>query len=141
MSPVSEVLSDLQKLLPALPVHSWSFFLGVLVVLIFFIWVVARLTASVTGDTDPADDDRQMLGSLSEMRRRGELTDEEYRSIKSRLVQRLSAAPTATGSDDSAQNADQAAENDDSTGATRDSGTTENDDQQDDSADPPERGV
>ena len=75
---------------PELPVDSWWFFVGVLFVLIVFIWVVARLTAAATDDMDPADVDRQMLTAVSELRSRGELTQEEFRSIKSRLVVRLS---------------------------------------------------
>ncbi|HIE95692.1 MAG TPA: hypothetical protein EYQ63_01445 [Fuerstia sp.] len=75
---------------PELPVDSWWFFAVVLFVLIFFIWVVARLTAAATDDTDPAVVDRQMLTAVSELRSRGELTQEEFRSIKSRLVVRLS---------------------------------------------------
>ncbi|MEO2017000.1 MAG: hypothetical protein ABGZ53_21815 [Fuerstiella sp.] len=74
---------------PELPVDSWWFFVAVLFVLIFFIWVVARLTAAATDDTDPAVVDRQMLTAVSELRSRGELTQEEFRSIKSRLVVRL----------------------------------------------------
>ena len=74
---------------PELPIDSWWFFVAVLFVLIFFIWVVARLTAAATGDTDPAADDRQMLTAVSELRSRGELTKEEFRSIKGRLVVRL----------------------------------------------------
>ena len=75
---------------PELPVDSWWFFAVVLVVLIFFIWVVARLTATATDDMDPAEIDRQMLTAVSELRSRGEITKEEFRSIKSRLVTRLS---------------------------------------------------
>lgn len=73
-----------------LPVDSWWFFAVVLFVLIFFIWLVARVTAAATNDTDPAAVDRQMLTAVSELRSRGELTQEEFRSIKSRLVVRLS---------------------------------------------------
>lgn len=75
---------------PELPVDSWWFFAVVLVVLIFFIWVVARLTATATDDMDPAEIDRQMLTAVSELRSRGEITQEEFRSIKNRLVVRLS---------------------------------------------------
>lgn len=74
---------------PELPVDNWWFFAVVLIVLIFFIWMVARLTATATDDTDPAEIDRQMLTAVSELRSRGEITQEEFRSIKSRLVVRL----------------------------------------------------
>lgn len=75
---------------PELPVDSWWFFAVVLVVLIFFIWLVARLTATATDDMDPAEIDRQMLTAVSQLRSRGEITQEEFRSIKGQLVVRLS---------------------------------------------------
>ncbi len=84
-----------------LPVDNWWFCGFVLVVLIVAIWGVARLTASATEEIDPAEIDRQMLTAVSELRSRGDLTQEEFRSIKSRLVDRLSDLPQATDSDDS----------------------------------------
>lgn len=77
--------------LPALelPVYSWWFFTIVLVLLVLFIWAVTRLTTATTEDIDPAEIDRQMLTAVSELRSRGELTNEEFRSIKGRLVERL----------------------------------------------------
>lgn len=72
-----------------LPVDSWWFFTIVLVLLVLFIWAVTRLTTATTEDIDPAEIDRQMLTAVSELRSRGELTNEEFRSIKGRLVERL----------------------------------------------------
>lgn len=77
-----------------LPVDSWWFFTIVLVLLVLFIWAVTRLTTSGTEDIDPAEIDRQMLTAVSELRSRGELTNEEFRSIKGRLVERLATDQT-----------------------------------------------
>ncbi len=78
---------------PKLPFDEWWFFGVALVLLMVSIWVVARLLMPTTEDVDPAEIDRQMLSAVNELRSQGELTHEEFRSIKSRLVTRLSAKP------------------------------------------------
>lgn len=80
---------------PELPVDSWWFFTVVLVLLVLFIWAIARLTTRTTDDIDPTEIDRQMLSAVSELRSQGELSPEEFRSIKSRLVERLAPDPTS----------------------------------------------
>ncbi len=77
--------------LPELPIpsDSWSVFTVVLVALIVFIWRIARLVSQVTEDSDPAETDRQMLTAISDLRRKGDLSPEEFRSIKSQLIARL----------------------------------------------------
>ncbi|MFN9969280.1 MAG: hypothetical protein ACK58T_05215, partial [Phycisphaerae bacterium] len=63
--------------------------------LVMLIWLIFHLTASVTDDTDPAESDRQMLLTVHELHREGDLTAEEFRSLKGQLVQRISgASPT-----------------------------------------------
>ena len=79
-----------------LPLDQWWFCVVVLIVLVFVIWAVARFTTSVTKDIDPAETDRQMLTAVRDLKTQGELTDEESRSIKSRLVDRLTQ-PANTG--------------------------------------------
>lgn len=74
------------------PLSSWMFFLAGLVGLIVLIWLVVRLIARVNEDSDPAEADRDMLLTLAELRREGDLTQEEFRSIKSRLIQRMSTS-------------------------------------------------
>jgi len=89
---------------------SWVTFTAVLVVLIVFRWVVARLVTQVTEDSDPAETDRQMLTAINDLHRKGDLSQEEFRSIKGQLVDRLQEDPTssATGSSDSGDHADSA---------------------------------
>ena len=67
--------------------------------------MIARLTTTVTDDIDPAETDRQMLTAVNELHSQGELSEEEYRSIKGRLVTRLSNKPPPSDSEGSAQEA------------------------------------
>ena len=83
------ILAEWDWTSPKLPFDEWWFFGVVLVLLVIFIWAVARLLMPTTDDVDPAEVDRQMLTAVNELRTQGELTDEEFRSIKSRLVKRL----------------------------------------------------
>lgn len=87
--------------MPELPVDSWWFCGIVLILLMFAIWLIARLTASATEESDPAAIHREMLTAVSELHSRGELTPDEYRSIKSRLVEQLSGDSPSNDSDDS----------------------------------------
>ena len=84
---------------PELPVQEWWFFGVVLVLLIMSIAVVARLATAASEESDPAEIDRQMLTAVRELHTEGELTPEEYRSIKSQLVGRLSVPNDATDCD------------------------------------------
>lgn len=99
-SKAMRLLAEWDWTLPDLPVDSWWFFTVVLVLLVVFIWVVARLTTHTTDDIDPAEIDRQMLSAVSELRSQGELTQEEFRSIKSRLVTRLAPSQTSSKPDE-----------------------------------------
>ena len=58
--------------------------------LIVLIWAIVRVTSRVNEDVDPAVSDQEMLNSISELRREGDLTEDEYRSIKSQLMGRMS---------------------------------------------------
>lgn len=80
---------EISKYIPELPIDSWWFFGSVLTGLIVAIALVIRFVSSKTDDIDPVELDRQMLSSVRELTRTGEITDDEYRSIKGRLVERL----------------------------------------------------
>lgn len=69
--------------------ESWLGFAVVLIALIIFIWLIGRLVTRVTEDSDPAETDRQMLTAVNDLHRKGDLSQEEFRSIKSQLVDRL----------------------------------------------------
>ena len=84
---------------PELPFDNWWFLGVVLLLLVCSIWVIAQLTTKVTDDIDPAEIDRQMLTAVNELHSQGELSEEEYRSIKGRLVTRLSNKPPPSDSE------------------------------------------
>ncbi len=64
----------------------WLFLIVILIVLVRLImWI----KASLREDDDPSSLDHQMLVEITELQRQGEITETEYRSIKSRLVDRL----------------------------------------------------
>ena len=59
------------------------------VVLAISVWLIVRIRARYWGLEDPTAAEGEMLLRLSELRREGQLTEEEYRSIKGRLVARI----------------------------------------------------
>ncbi len=63
-------------------------FIGLLIGLIM--WVRSILSES----EDTTNVDHEMLTSMTELQRRGELSSEEYRSIKGRLASRLQPGPS-----------------------------------------------
>ena len=65
--------------------------IGIIVLTALAAWLIFRIRAWFRGGEDPAADDHGMLMQISELRRQGDLSEEEYRSIKGRLVQRIDA--------------------------------------------------
>lgn len=64
----------------------WWIGLGVaIIVLAVFLH---RLRSWYRGDADPADDPDQILEQMKELRRQGNLSEEEFRSIKSQFTGR-----------------------------------------------------
>ena len=74
-----------------LPDFTWWQFLFAAACLVFLIWQIARFIARVHEDGDPAESDQEMLSAISELRREGDLTEDEYRSIKRQLMGRMSS--------------------------------------------------
>jgi uncharacterized membrane protein len=73
--------------------ESWLVFTVVLIVLIIVIALIACLVTRATEDSDPAETDRQMLTAINDLQRKGDLSQEEFRSIKGQLVDRLHEGP------------------------------------------------
>jgi uncharacterized membrane protein len=74
---------------------AWELF-GLVVAILVLAWLIVKIRSWLTGDDDPAEGDHELLVSIRELNREGDLTDDEYRSIKSRLVERLrNAADTS----------------------------------------------
>ena len=80
--------SPLWKLLEGSP-REWLWFLGGLAGLAFVLWAFARILAWMRDDADNAAAEQMMLTEISELHRGGDLSEEEYRSIKGRLLERL----------------------------------------------------
>ena len=88
--------TDWAKLLQ-LPNVTWLQFLVATVCLIMLILAILRLVARVNEDVDPAETDREMLQALHDLRRQGDLTDDEFRSIKGQIVGSLNMNFQAAG--------------------------------------------
>ena len=76
-------------LLQLLDFEWWQILFGA-ACLVVLVWAVMRLSPEVHEDVDPAETDQDMLKAISELRREGDLTEDEYRSIKSQLMGRMS---------------------------------------------------
>jgi len=63
--------------------------IGLGLAILVMVWLIMQIRSWLTGDDDPADGDHELLMSIRDLKREGDLTDDEYRSIKSRLVNRL----------------------------------------------------
>lgn len=57
--------------------------------------ILYKLRSRFSDDADSDTNPHAMLSQIHELRREGELTDEEYRSIKGRLVERLDGSSSA----------------------------------------------
>lgn len=66
---------------------------GTVVLLSFLVWLVWKLRAWWREDANDAETEHEILARYREMNLRGELSDEEYRSIKSQMAARLGMAP------------------------------------------------
>ncbi len=75
-----------------LPDFTWPHFLIAAACLVVVIWSIVRLISRVHEDVDPAETDQDMLSAISELRAEGDLTEDEYRSIKSQLMGRMKSA-------------------------------------------------
>jgi len=77
-------------------VLSASFWVGVGLVfaIVVLVWVAFRVRAWYREDDDPAENARQMLSELQELYQEGDLSEEEFRSIKSRLARQAGGLTT-----------------------------------------------
>ena len=73
-----------------LPNFTWWQFLFAAASLVVLIWSIVRFVSRVHEDVDPAESDQEMLKAVGELRRQGDLTEDEYRSIKGQLLARMS---------------------------------------------------
>jgi uncharacterized membrane protein len=63
--------------------------IGLVVALLVLAWLVYRLRAWYGDDADSTDGNHELLTHLRDLRREGEVSEEEFRSIKGRLTERM----------------------------------------------------
>jgi len=68
---------------------TWYWWLILFVILAVAAWLLFRIRARFRDHEDPAEDAHRLLMQLGEMHRQGGLSEEEFRSIKSRLIEPL----------------------------------------------------
>lgn len=78
-----------QTLLWKLVNASLAQWIGLFVALGILIALIIRIRTLVREDSDAAADHHELLTSISELHREGDLSEDEYRSIKGRLITKL----------------------------------------------------
>ena len=71
--------------------------LGLIALIAIAVWLIFRIRARFLDGEDPAATDHLLLSQMTELKREGGLSDEEYRSIKGRLVNRIDTATRGAG--------------------------------------------
>ena len=67
--------------------------IGLLVAVGGLVGVIIRIRTLFREDADAAADNHQLLTSISDLHREGDLSEDEYRSIKGRLINKLGDNP------------------------------------------------
>lgn len=78
----------------------------VLTLLLIGIFVVVSIRSRYRGREDHAASAHLMLAQLGDLRREGDLTDDEFRSIKSRLVETINGTVRQPSGDEELKNSD-----------------------------------
>lgn len=65
---------------------SWHLFVGLLLLVGGLVWVVNQIRTRLRDDADHMTDKMQLLKQMRELHREGDLSEAEFRSIKSRLL-------------------------------------------------------
>lgn len=68
---------------------SWHWWLALFAIVAVGAWLLFRIRARFRDSEDPAEDTHRLLMQAGEMHRQGGLSEEEFRSIKSRLIEPL----------------------------------------------------
>jgi uncharacterized membrane protein len=76
--------------------ESLAVWIGLIFAIVLLAWIISRVRAWYRDDDDPAGSTQQMLSEIREMYVEGELSEEEFRSIKGRLNSRTERAATDT---------------------------------------------
>lgn len=90
--------SDWQKLTNGLfegGVLEWLSFIATILIIAAIVWSIFRIRAWYRDDVDADESDHQLLMQMLELRREGDLSEEEFRSIKQRLAVRIRSTSPA----------------------------------------------
>ena len=74
----------------SLELSLWS--LAILAILLVGLWAAVLIRTWCRGREDRAAGAHQMLIQIGDLRREGDLTDDEFRSIKGRLIKQIDGA-------------------------------------------------
>ena len=69
--------------------EEWAIFAVGFILIVGLVWFVFHMSARLREDDGPAVSDQYLLTQFRELRREGDLSEEEYRSIKGSLVQSI----------------------------------------------------
>lgn len=76
-------------------VDAGIWYLALAAAIVAFIWIALRIKAWYRDGADPAGNPHAMLAQFRELMREGGLSEAEFRSIKSRLMDRIDGSPSA----------------------------------------------
>ena len=95
-------------------VESGFLLLGLVLAIGAGLWIVFWIRSRLADDEGSATEDHRLLTQIADLKEQGDLTDEEYRSIKGRLVERIDDSLSAQGGERSAHQVSQTVESPDS---------------------------
>lgn len=64
-------------------------FLGLVLLVGLGVWIIKKVRSRLADDEGSATGDQRLLTQIADLKQQGDLTEEEYRSIKGRLVERI----------------------------------------------------
>ncbi|REJ96139.1 MAG: hypothetical protein DWQ45_14785 [Planctomycetota bacterium] len=85
--------ADAEKFWEVMSATTWMW-VGLIVALLALAWFASRIRSWFHEDDDPAGATDRMLSEIREIYADGDLSEEEFRSIKGRLLQRREGAAT-----------------------------------------------
>lgn len=106
--------------------ESGLLFAGLVVVLGIGLWLVSWIRSRLADDEGSQAEDHRLLTQIADLKEQGDLSEEEYRSIKGRLVERIDDSTSADEGRRAAPSgslAEKSAESDDSVSGGGDSDT------------------
>ncbi len=97
---------NLDDLFDSIKESGWAL-VGLIFVLGIGVWAVSWLRSRFADDADSATESHRLLTQIGDLKEQGDLTEEEYRSIKGRLVERIDDTHSTTGEKAPSQQASQ----------------------------------